>query len=114
MQDLLQDSTQPPAVSYPHSGLQRRSWRNCPVSEEQQQPQSVPHSNPMQLHQAHAEDQAQAPRRPAQARRLKRSFSMSLYGLLLSFMFGVLVMDTIHLTSHDQDKLQVCTAVPLQ
>ncbi|DBB17346.1 TPA: hypothetical protein ACH3X3_014387 [Trebouxia sp. C0006] len=105
-QDVLQDSTQPPAVSYPHSGLQRRSWRNCPVSEEQQQPPSVPQSNSVQLDQAHTQDQAPASRRPPQARGLKRSFSMSLYGLLLSFMFGVLVMDTIHLTSHDQDKLQ--------
>ncbi len=114
MQDLLQDSMQPPAVSHPRSGLQQQSWRSSPVSEEQQQPQSVSQSDSVQLDQARAQDQAQAPTRPPQARGLKRPFSMSLYGLLLSFMFGVLVMDTTPLTSHDQDKLQVCTAVPMQ
>ena len=114
MQDLLQDSTQPPAVSYPHPGLQRRFWRRSPVSEQQQQPQSVPQSNSVQLDQAHAEDQAPATRRAAQARGLKRPFSMSLLGLLLSFMFGVLIMDTDRLAPHDQGKLQVCTVVPLQ
>ncbi len=114
MQDLLQDSMQLPAVSHPHYGLQQRSWRSSPVSEEQQQPQSVPQSKCVQLDQAHAEAHAQAPRRPAQARGLKRSLSMSLLGLLLCFMFGVLVMDTDHLASHDQGKLQVSTAVPLQ
>ena len=113
MQDLLQDSMQLPAVSYPRSGLQQRSQRSSPVGEEHQQPQPVPQSDFVQLDQAHAEHQAQAPRRPAQARGLKRSFSMSLLGVLLSFMFGVLVMDTTPLTSHDQGKPQASTAVSL-
>ena len=122
MQDVLQDSMQPPAVSYPHHGLQRRSWRGSPVSEEQQQPPSVPQSSSVQPdqahaeHQAHKEHQAQAPRRPAQARGLKRPFSMSPLGLLLSFMFVFLIMDTDRLKPHqhhDLGKPQASTAVSL-
>ena len=104
MQDLLQDSMQPTPVSNPHYGLQRRSWRSSPVSEEPQ-PQSVPQSDSVQLDQARA--------RPPQARGLKRPFSTSLLGVLLSFMFGVLIMDTDRLVSHDQGKPQASTAVSL-
>ena len=132
MQDLLQDSMQPPAVSYlrvqyckrvsplseeqqqrclmssPSSvEPQQRSQRRSPVSEEQQQPQPVPQSDSVQLDQAHAKDQAPVPRRPAQARGFKRSFSISLLGVLLSFMFVFFIMDTDHLAPHDQGNPQV-------
>ena len=61
----------------------------------------------MQLDQAHAKDQAPVSRRPAQARGFKRSFSMSLLGVLLSFMFVFLIMDTDHLAPHHRGNLQV-------
>ncbi len=86
---------------------QQRSQRRSPVSEEQQQPQPVPQSDSVQLDQAHAKDQAPVPRRPAQARGFKRSFSISLLGVLLSFMFVFFIMDTDHLAPHDQGNPQV-------
>jgi len=76
----------------------------------------VPQSDSVQLHQAHAKDQAPAPRQPAQARGLKRPFSMSLLGLLLSFMFVFLIMDKDRLEpheTHDLGKPQASTGVSL-
>ncbi len=105
MQHLLQDSVQPPPVSPSHFGLQQRSQRSFPGSEEQQQPQLARQGTHEQPNLPGNADGAQHPRGSRPARGLKRSFSMSLMGLLFSYMFVFLIIDTDRPSHPDQGKL---------